>query len=84
MFAGRSTDDEYLRRLKNVKFRVKKIISGLVAMTMMSGCFTMLVESSKSNTSYFATVPADIVTFPLQVGGLIVLWPWISDFSKIK
>lgn len=84
MFAGRSTDDEDLRRLENVKFRVKKIISGLVAMTMMSGCFTMLAESSKSNTSYFATVPADIVTFPLQVGGLIVLWPWISDFSKIK
>lgn len=64
-------------------FCMKKILSGLVAMTMLSGCYTMMAKSN-SNMSYFATVPADIVTLSLQVGALIVLWPMISELSQIK
>lgn len=63
---------------------MKKMLSGLVAMTMLSGCFTMFAKTGNGDAPYYATVPADIVTFPLQVGLYIVFLPMISDFAKIK
>lgn len=63
---------------------MRNVIAGFLAMTMLSGCFTMNAKMGGRDTSYFVTVPADILTLPLQVVGIIVFGPFLADMAKIK